>query len=142
MAFSTLQCQSILQSLKSKHNFVSIKINMKSQLKLTLATYTIIICSAFINTKNIGVSGTYGVSEKDPSQIELELNKDYSFTYQDFSIPSQKIKVQGTYEVKKSKILLMAKDQQIEFHNKWKISGDGITVKSRKGLTFYTLQKK
>ncbi|MEX1001425.1 MAG: hypothetical protein WDZ35_04855 [Crocinitomicaceae bacterium] len=111
-------------------------------MKLTLTVLTISICFAFTSKNNDGLSVTYGVCKEDPFQIELKLNSDYTFTYQDFSIRSQKIKVQGTYQIKNNKVQLMTKDSQIEFHDKWKIVDDGTTAKSRKGLTFYTLRKK
>lgn len=115
---------------------------MKSTTKFLFALLTITICYAFTTTKNDGLSATYGVSSKDPSQIELRLNNDYTFAYQDFSIPSQQIEVEGTYQMKNNKIQLMPKNEQVEFHDTWKIVDDGAVAKSRKGLAFYTLRKK
>lgn len=115
---------------------------MKSIIKFSLALITITICFAFASTKNDGINATFGVSENDPSQIELQLNKDYTFRYQDFSIPSEKIEVKGTYLIENNKIQLISKSEEVGFHDQWKIVDNGAAAKSRKGLSFYTLRKK
>lgn len=115
---------------------------MKSILKLSLALLTITICFAFASKNNDGINATFGVSPEDPSQIELQLNKDYTFHYQDFSSPSEKLEVQGTYQIENNKIQLLSKSEEVDFHDLWKIVDNGSAAKSRKGLTFYTLRKK
>lgn len=115
---------------------------MKANLNLALAAIAIIFLTAFSSPSSTGLDVSYGVSADDPSQIELTLNKDHSFTYQDFSVSSKKIKVEGTYKLKNKKLSLEANDGQKGFHRKWKISEDGMTAKSRKGLCCYTLGKK
>jgi hypothetical protein len=100
------------------------------------------LCFAFTSVKNDGLDVTYGVSENDPSQIELTLKKDYSFIYQDFSNPFKKIRVNGTYQINHNKIQLTSRDEEVEYHDYWKLSKDNKIAKSRKGLTFYTLHKK
>ncbi len=97
---------------------------------------------AFTSIQNEGLEVTYGVSADDPSSIELRLNKDFSFNYQDFSNPKQKIKVQGTYTLKNRKVQLTSQDASPSFHDKWKFSEEGTKASSRKGLAFYTLSKK
>lgn len=99
-------------------------------------------CFAFTNISNDGLKVTYGVSENDPSQIELKLNEDYTFSYQNFSITTQKIKVKGSYQVKNNKILLLSEQEGIRYPDQWEISKDLKTAKARMGLTFYTLHKK
>tara|TARA_R110002049_G_scaffold219020_1_gene390738 strand:+ start:591 stop:938 length:348 start_codon:yes stop_codon:yes gene_type:complete len=115
---------------------------MKTSIQLSLVLLIFSLCSAFTNLKNDGLNVTYGVSKSDPSQIELKLNADYTFTYQDFSNTAQKIAVNGTYQIKNHQIQLISKDKEINYHNKWKISNDHKTAKSRKGLSFYTLHIK
>ncbi len=112
---------------------------MKTIIKLSMAVWIISICSAFTSLKHNGFNVTYGVAENDPAQIELRLNKDYTFTYQDLSISSEVIKVSGTYQIENNKIRLISNEGEVEFHDIWKISNDNKTAKSRKGLTFYTL---
>lgn len=85
--------------------------------------------------------GTYGVSQDDPSAIQLTLREDATFAYQDFSNPAQPIDVTGSWEVKNKHILLTSTDSDRSFHTKWKIVKDGMVAKSRKGITFYTLAK-
>lgn len=115
---------------------------MKSIFKLSIKLLIISICFAFTGVENDGLNVTYGVSENDPSQIELSLKDDYTFSYQDFSINSQEIKVSGTYQMKNNTIYLIPKEKNIEFHDKWKLSKDYKTAKARKGLLFYKLQIK
>lgn len=85
--------------------------------------------------------GTYGVSQDDPSAIQLTLNADATFTFQDFSNPDRPIDVSGNWEVKNNHILLSGSDSSPSFHSKWKIVKDGMVAKSRKGITFYSLGK-
>ena len=115
---------------------------MKTIIKLSLNVLIICICSAFTSIENNGLNVTYGVSESNPAQIELKLNDDYTFTYQDLSISLQEIKVSGTYQIKNNTVHLISREENIKFHDKWKISKDNKTAKSRKGLLFYTLRLK
>lgn len=114
---------------------------MKSIFKIAIAAFSLSICFAFTSNKNEGLNATYGVSENDPSQIELRLNDDFTFTYQDFSKSTAKIQIEGTYQIKNNKIQLIAEGEAIGFHDTWKITEDGSSAKSRKGLAFYTLRK-
>ena len=114
---------------------------MKNVLKFSMAAFAIALSVAFTNKGNEGIEITYGVSENDPSQIELQLNSNFEFTYQDFSDPNQKIKTAGTYTLDKNTVVLSAKNDVIKFHDKWKLSDDKKTAKSRKGMTFYTLKR-
>lgn len=98
--------------------------------------------SAFTKGEKESMKATYGVSESDPAQIELKLNEDMSFSYQDLSVPSNSIEVKGNYELRKNKVLLLANDGQTDFHRKWKISKDHKVARSRKGMSFYTLRQK
>ena len=112
---------------------------MKNRIKPVLSVLLITVCFAFSNLDNDGLIATYGVSSNDPSQIRLELREDFTFTYKDFSRVDSKIEVQGTYSLYKSRVLLNASDEGIKFHDEWKITDDGMTAKSRKGLCFYSL---
>ena len=115
---------------------------MKTALKLSLIASIIFICSSFTTEKSNGLDLTFGVSENDPSQIELNLDQDFTFTYRDLSVASQKIIIKGRYAMKNNKIHLIAEDSQIQFHDTWKISNDQSVAKSRKGISFYTLRRK
>lgn len=115
---------------------------MKALLKSLTAL--LVLCSSFAFTliHNDGFDATYTVSPNDPSNIELRLNKDFTFSFQNFSNPEQKIKVQGKYIIKNGSVHLSAQDASTHFHNKWKLHEKGMKASSRKGLTFYTLRKK
>ncbi len=97
---------------------------------------------SFTRISELDFVGIYGVSENDPSRIELRLNLDKTFTYQDFSDPVKQITVKGNWEVKNKKIFLKDYDSEFSFHSMWKIMKDGMVAKSRKGMNFYTLVKK
>lgn len=88
-----------------------------------------------------GFIGTYGVGPNNPSKIELTINEDHSFSYQDYSNPSKEIDVSGTWEIQSGKIVLMNYYSLFSIHDKWKIEEHGMIAKSRKGMTFYTLHK-
>lgn len=97
---------------------------------------------AFQSPENEGLQVSYGVLSSDPSRIELVLNKDFSFTYQDHSIPNKSVQVTGSYRVKGNKIFLESHDSETDFRDRWKIKHDGKSVVSREGMCFYILRKK
>ena len=109
----------------------------------------LLVLSAFLTGMNISfasdplkdLSGIYGVSSDDPSNIRLQLNDDHTFSYTDYSDPGHKINVSGNWEMKKDKIFLKSSGTENDFHNKWKLTDDGMKIKSRKGLAFYSLCK-
>jgi len=103
-------------------------------LALILSGFTLIV-------NNASIVGVYGVDNNDPSHIELQLKSDKTFTYQDFSDPSHKIKTSGTYEVKGQKIILHA-SEPVRFHNKWALSSDQQSIGARHGLCWYRLCRK
>jgi hypothetical protein len=113
---------------------------MKHVLNVSLI---LVIFASLSFTKASGgyLTGIYGVSKNDPSKIELTLNDDHTFRYQDFSNPAKRIDVSGKWELKGKFVILKNTTVSGSFHNKWKISQDGVVAKSRKGMTFYTLNK-
>lgn len=111
---------------------------MKNNLISKIALLVMVtLLSSFVAKKELPVIGVYGVSKDDPSQIELVINSDHSFTYKDYSNPSKPINVKGNWSDKENSVVLEATDARSAFHKKWKISGN--VAKSRKGLTFYRL---
>ena len=113
---------------------------MKQLIKITLV---VIVLATLSFTKAPGdhLTGTYGVSKNDPSCIALSLKEDHTFTYRDLSEPVKPIHVSGNWEVKGKYVVLKNTGPACSFHHKWKISEDGVVAKSRKGMTFYTLNK-
>ncbi len=114
---------------------------MNRSIKSLTSALAITISLAFTSGIDEGVDITYGVSESDPSGIELHLTKNFEFTYQDFSNPDDKIQVQGTYTMKNEKIELVSDTDEVKFHNKWTLSDSRMKAKSRKGISFYSLHK-
>ena len=115
---------------------------MKNTIQIAFIAALLFILSSFINSTSSGFTRVYGVSENDPSAIELTLNEDKTFTYKDFSNPSKKIDVKGNWELKNKHIHLVNYNSEYSFHAKWKIVKDGMVAKSRKGMTFYSLERK
>jgi hypothetical protein len=112
-----------------------------SKLK-NLSLFIVILATlSFTRIPKPGFIGTYGVSTNDPSHIELTLNTNHTFSYQDFSVPSKKINVTGSWELKGKYVILENAGHKVSFHNRWKFDENGIVAKSRKGFTFYALHK-
>lgn len=111
---------------------------MTKTIKLFAAIATLIVLYSFTNKPDNGFIGTYGVSESDPSEIKLTINPDHTFYYQDFSNANNKITTNGTWTLKKNKLVLNS-TSGAKFHNVWTIDENGQVAKSRKGLSFYRL---
>ena len=92
-------------SQKKSYRYVKL-ITMTNFTKLLLITFLLSISFAFTDNADNKIIGTYGVSENDPSQIELIINDDFSFTYHDFSNEKQSIQVYGTWNLKNNAIIL------------------------------------
>ena len=114
---------------------------MKSTIKASFLIFTAFFLFSFTQNSVLDYVGTYGVTDNDPSQIELVLNKDFTFTYTDLSSSSRPIKAKGKWILKNKRVYLLNRTDFV-FHTKWKFSKDGKTAKSRKGLTYYSLAKK
>lgn len=97
--------------------------------------------SSFTGTDYLKFIGTYGVSETDPSRIQLTLKADQTFYYQDFSVSSHKIVAQGSWTLKGNKVVLSDKNAGRRFHRVWTFDKEGKVARSRNGLTFYRLCK-
>jgi len=114
---------------------------MKKSVKFLTALMTIIVLSSFTDNYSHEFIGTYGVSKSDPSQINLTINLDNTFYYQDFSIPYKKIIIKGNWTLKGKKVFLKDNSSNKKFHNVWTFLENGKVAKCRKGLTFYRLCK-
>ncbi len=115
---------------------------MKKLIKTSFIIGALFTMLSFASVSESDFTGVYGVSENDPTNIELVLNKDQTFTYKDFSNLTKKIDVTGNWELKNKHIVLKNYTSEFSFHTKWKITKEGMIAKSRKGITFYTLVKK
>ncbi|HNP47885.1 MAG TPA: hypothetical protein PKL85_03565 [Bacteroidia bacterium] len=113
---------------------------MKNNWKSLKILFAALILSYTSYSRNL-TFGTYGVSEKDPSDIQLTINSDHTFFYQDFSDPSNKISVHGEWRESGSKIILKGDKNEKGFHRVWTFHQNGNVAKSRKGLSFYRLCK-
>ena len=105
---------------------------------LVLLTLFVLYSSFTCSTQNSFI-GTFGVTALNPSQIKLTLNGDYTFYYQDFSVSTQKIIVDGKWTLKGKNVLLQTSNTNKRFHNVWSFEKNGTVAKSRKGLTYYRL---
>lgn len=117
------------------------KKHMKMLTNSVVAILFFVAASSFTNYAPYDFIGTYGVCDSDPSQIKLTLNTDHTFFYQDFSNPRKKIDVMGHWALKGNVVTLENHNSAYAFHDKWRFFKGGQVAKSRKGMTFYTLQK-
>ena len=116
--------------------------NMNKPITRTpLAILAVASSLAFTPVDHEGLNATYGVPESDPSQIELSLRSDLTFTYQDLSVADAPVLVHGTYAISRNKVRLQATDTDVRFHDTWTVRENGMKATSRKGLAFYTLRR-
>ena len=113
---------------------------MKVLKPIILATF-LIFSFGFKVDREAKYAGVFGVSKNDPSQIELRINPDKTFSFQNFCNPKKKIKTQGNWELKNNTIILTNFTSEHAFHTKWKLEADGKAIKSRKGLNFWRLAR-
>ena len=85
--------------------------------------------------------GKFGVSVSDPSQIELTINSDHTFFYQDLPISDKKIVINGAWTTKWGKVYFEDNNLSKKFHNIWTFFDNGQIAKSCKGFTFCILSK-
>jgi len=115
--------------------------NMKATTQILLLA-SLFFFTSFTMAPENELYGTYGVADADPAQIELVLNEDHTFIYQDYSNSAKKIEVSGNWDLNKGHVILKDAEADVKFHTKWKISGDNKVAKSRMGMTFYRLVRK
>ena len=108
---------------------------MKNTLKLSLSVAVLLfLFQSFSLKSTTDFIGTYG-----DSIMELVINEDHTFTYKSSFNSNNVINEGGTWELKGDAVILKCKDKSVP--KKWKVKNAGKTVKSRKGMIFYTLQK-
>lgn len=107
---------------------------------LNILSIIVVSVSFAFNTPTFEGIGSFGVCSDDPSNIVLSINGDQTFSYSDHSM-SPAIDVTGTWSLKKNGTVVLVSDSELAFHDKWKISEDGMTATSRYGLSFYTLKR-
>lgn len=112
---------------------------MKHLFLKTALLFAVILSFAF-TAPTMHVTGVFGVCDNDPSGISLLINEDHTFSYSDHSMKPG-IDVVGTWTLKSDETVVLKSDTEVAFHNKWKISNDGMTAKSRHGMSFYTLKR-
>jgi hypothetical protein len=110
--------------------------------KIIAAFASIVLLSSFNGADLTNHTGTYGVSESDPSQIKLIIHADQTFYYQDFSVPDKKIIVSGTWTQREKKVILDDSASETNFHSVWTFKENGQVAKSRNGMAFYRLCRK
>lgn len=114
---------------------------MKITIKILMLVTLFVLLSSFTRSTQSSFIGTFGVTASNPSQIKLVLNADHTFYYQDFSVTSQQITVNGKWTLKGKNVLLKANNPTKRFHKVWSFDKDGKVAKSRLGLTYYRLCK-
>ncbi len=98
------------------------------------------LCFGFSTITAPSFIGTYA-SYTDANTIELVINQDNTFAYTEKLCTGKDVKSTGVWEAKNNAIILLPKDNSIDFHTKWKFDKEGAKANSRKGMLFYTLRK-
>ena len=85
-------------------------------------------------------TGVYGVCNGNGNDgyIQLALNNDGTFHFQDRTVANS-AEVTGTWKQHGKTIRLEPTIARVSMREKWKISGNGVCLKSRKGMLFYRL---
>jgi hypothetical protein len=110
---------------------------MKNALKLSLSIAVLLFLTlSFTMKPNFNFVGKYG-----DEKIELLINKDFTFSYRNV-INSNKKTITGYWKNQNGKIILSSLKRTNQLPVKWKFKNDGKTIKARKGMTFYTLQRR
>jgi hypothetical protein len=107
-------------------------------IKLTLGILSITSLFAFktINNYDKNIIGNYG----DKNLCEISLNEDKTFNYFDYT-KNKNIKSTGSWEIVNDEVILKS-DVKSKIITKWTLTNNGSCLKSKKGLTTYTLCKK
>jgi hypothetical protein len=114
---------------------------MKNPKKFLTILTTILLLSSFKTIQETHFIGTYTVAANDPSQIQLRIEADHTYYFQDFSVADAKIVAKGNWLVKGNKVVLTKSDAGQQFHTVWSFDEAGNVAKSRKRLSFYRLRK-
>lgn len=114
---------------------------MKKLLFIPLMAICLFAVMSFNSVSEKTVIGMYGVHESDPAKIQLMINADHTFTYQDYSDMSKIIIVSGRWEQQEEFVVLKDYVSTYKFHDVWKISPDGKVARSKMGMLIYTLTK-
>jgi len=112
---------------------------MKKSIKFLTLLLAMAFLSAFTDLNSNAYIETFGVSSTDPAQIKLTINSNHTFYYQDYSVSTQKIVVNGSWTLKRGKMILTSSKRVKKFRHVWTFARDGQVAKSRKGFTFYRL---
>ncbi|MCB9226176.1 MAG: hypothetical protein H6578_03240 [Chitinophagales bacterium] len=84
------------------------------------------------------ISGIYGVLNSMNNSIILNVNEDFTFTFEDIK---SKVKITGDWKVKRNRTVFNYSLDNKNIKNQWTFSTDGQIVKFRIGFSFYRLCK-
>lgn len=107
---------------------------------LSLALCLVAVMS-FKSVSERDMIGIYGGIKDDPGKIQLQINADHTFTYQDHSNPNQIVVITGRWEKQEEFIVLKDYVATYKLHDIWKVSADGKVARSKMGITIHTLLK-
>lgn len=80
--------------------------------------------------------GSYGGDGKNAPN--LQLNEDHTFVYTDLTKASKPIVAEGTWSLEGDELILQS-DSKARLNKKYTVTREGMCVKTRKKLAFYTL---
>lgn len=120
--------------------FIQITTAMKKFIHLLAFSCCLLAIMSFMPVHR-NVIGIYTVPATDPSKIELKLNGDHTFMYQDLSNAEKPIAISGRWYQQGEYVLLKDYVCTYKLHYKWRITADGQYAKAKMGATFYSLKK-
>lgn len=113
---------------------------MKNVLPILLLVLTVGL-TGFSNGKKFKKFENYGFylgGNPDNSPLSLKINEDGTYNFCDYSNMKKQVKVTGNWIQERDRIVLQG-NENVKFHNSWKMDPDCACLKAKKGLTFYRL---
>lgn len=111
---------------------------MKSTIKIA---FTLLILGVFLSSFSVSkvqsVFGTYGGS----NDMQLTINEDFTFVFKNSFVKGKDKTATGFWKSQNGKIILTSLERNDHLPTKWIVRKEGKVIKSRKGLTFYSLMK-
>lgn len=115
---------------------------MKNLLLIPVLALSLFAVMSFKSVTEKDMVGMYTIAAGSYSKIELKINADHTFSYQDYTDMNNIVIVSGRWEKQEEFIVLKDYVTTHKFNDIWKVSADGKTARSKAGIIIYTLEKR